>query len=118
MAKRRGRPRNSKLGDAAASFGNVLGVLTNQVESVNQQRAAVSREILAFVQRAQGMLADLGHDIPIAKGRFSRALSKASKPGRKAGYKVSDAARRKMSRAAKKRWAARKAAGKNALGAK
>jgi hypothetical protein len=115
MAKRGRRPKNN-LGDAAESFGHLLGVLTNKVEHVNQQRVAVSKEIAGFISHAQTMLNQLGHDIPKAKRQFSAAFVEAKKPGRKAGYTVSAAARRKMAIAAKKRWAAIKKAGKNALG--
>jgi hypothetical protein len=112
MAKR--RRRSSKLGSAAGSLGHALGVLANKVERVNQQRAAVSKEIIAFVQHAQGMLSDLGHGariaIPRARKRFTTALAAAQKPGRRTGFKVSAAARRKMSLAAKRRWAAIKKA--------
>ncbi len=108
MAKR--RRQSNQLGDAAESIGHVLGVLTNKVEHVNMQRAAVSKEIAGFISHAQDMLNKLGHDMPVAKKRFMSAMADASKPGRRAGYQVSAAAKRKMSIAAKKRWAAIKAA--------
>ena len=110
MAKKRGRKSRTKLGDAAESFGHVLGVLTSKVEQVNQQRAQVSKEIMSFVKSAQGMLSELGHkaELRMPNGRkFLGAV--AGKPGRKRGYKVTAAARRKMSMAAKRRWAARRA---------
>jgi hypothetical protein len=113
MAKKRGRKSRNKLGDAAESFGHVLGVLTSKVEQVNKQRAEVSKEILGFVKSAQGMLSELGHqaDLRLPNGRkfLGSALAAIRKPGRKRGYKVSAAARRKMSLAAKRRWAARRA---------
>jgi hypothetical protein len=116
MAKKRSRKSHNRLGDAAESFGHVLGVLTNKVEQVNRQRAEVSKEILNFVKSAQGMLSELGHqaELRLPKGRkFLRSMKATVKPGRKQGYKVSPAARKKMSLAAKRRWAAKKAAQKS-----
>jgi hypothetical protein len=99
------------MNDAAASLGNLLGVLSNRVEHVNRQRAEVSKEISGFIRRAQGMLSQL------SRQELPRLMALTNgKPGRKAGYKASAAARRKMSIAAKKRWAARRAAGHNRLG--
>ena len=107
------RNRTSKMDDAAASLGNLLGVLSNRVRTVNRQRAEVSKEISGFIRHAQGMLSQLSRqDLALPKLR----LLGNGKPGRKAGYKASAAARRKMSIAAKKRWAARRAAGHNRLG--
>jgi hypothetical protein len=112
MAKKRRRKSRNRLGDAAESFGHVLGVLTSKVEHVNRQRAEVSKEILSFVKSAQGMLAELGHQaqLRLPKGRrFLGSIGSTAKPGRKRGHKVSAAARRKMSLAAKRRWAAKRA---------
>jgi hypothetical protein len=112
MAKKRRRKSRSRLGDAAQSFGHVLGVLTSKVEYVNKQRAEVSKEILSFVKSAQGMLSELGHQAELRlpnRRKLFRSMGSVSKPGRKQGYKVSAAARRKMSLAAKRRWAARRA---------
>ena len=111
MAKKRGRKSRRARG-AAESLGHVLGVLTNKVEDVNRQRAEVSKEILNFVKSAQSMLSELGHQaaLRLPKGRKLFASSGSSgKPGRKRGYKVSADARRKMSLAAKRRWAAKRA---------
>ena len=113
MAKKRNRKSSSRLGDTAASFGHVLGVLTSKVEHVNRQRAEVSKEILGFVKSAQNMLSELGHqaELRLPKGRklVASAMASVGRPGRKRGYKVSAAARRKMSLAAKRRWAAKRA---------
>ena len=110
MAKK--RRRKSRLGDAAQSFGHVLGVLTSKVEAVNKQRAEVSKEILSFVKSAQGMLSELGHRAELrlpSRRKLLKSIGSVSQPGRKRGYKVSEAARRKMSLAAKRRWAAKRA---------
>jgi hypothetical protein len=111
MAKKRRKSR-SRLGDAAQSLGHVLGVLSNKVEAVNRQRAEVSKEILSFVRSAQGMLSELGHQAELrlpSRRRLLKSMGPVTKPGRKRGYKVSAAARRKMSLAAKRRWAAKRA---------
>ena len=116
MAKKRSRKSRNRLGDTAESFGHVLGVLTSKVEQVNRQRAEVSKEIMGFVKSAQNMLSELGHqaELRLPKGRklVNSAMAAVGRPGRKRGYKVSAAARRKMSLAAKRRWAAKRAAEK------
>ena len=112
MAKKRRRKSHSRLGDAAESFGHVLGVLTSKVDHVNRQRAEVSKEILSLVKSAQGMLSELGHqaELRLPKGRkLLDSIGATGKSGRKQGHKVSAAARRKMSLAAKRRWAAKRA---------
>ena len=111
MAKRV-RRRSSRLDNAAATLGGILGALSSRVEHVNRQRAEVSKEISGFIRHAEGMLVQLSRQGRLAKLRgFTNG-----KPGRKAGYKASPEARRKMSIAAKRRWAARRAAGHNRLG--
>jgi hypothetical protein len=112
MAKKRRRKSRNRLGDAAESLGHLLGVLTRKVEHVNRQRAEVSKEILSLVKSAQGMLSTLGHQAELRLPRGRRLLDSigaSGKPGRKQGRKVSAAARRKMSLAAKRRWAAKRA---------
>jgi hypothetical protein len=112
MAKTRGRKSRRRSTGAAQSFGHVLGVLTSKVENVNRQRAEVSKEILSFVKSAQNMLSELGHQAARRLPKGGKMLStsgSSGKPGRKRGYKVSAEARRKMSLAAKRRWAARRA---------
>ena len=101
------------MNDAAASLGTLLGALSSRVKTVNRQRAEVSKEISGFIRHAQGMLSQLARQERSFPGL--KSLSNG-KPGRRAGYKASPAARRKMSIAAKKRWAARRAAGHNRLG--
>ena len=39
------RNQTNKMDNAAASLGNLLGVLSNRVRTVNRQRAEVSKEI-------------------------------------------------------------------------
>lgn len=111
MAKKRSRKSRRRSRGAAESLGHVLGVLTNKVADVNRQRAEVSREIMNFVKSAQSMLSELGHQaaLRLPKARKVFRTSSSGKPGRRRGYKVSAAARRKMSLAAKRRWAAKKA---------
>jgi hypothetical protein len=112
MAKKMRRKSRNRLGDAAESFGTLLGVLTRKVEHVNRQRAEVSKEILSLVKSAQGMLSELGHRAELRlpkRRRLLDSIGATGKPGRKQGRKVSAAARRKMSLAAKRRWAAKRA---------
>src|SRR5262245_233606 len=111
MVKKRSRKARRRSRGAAESLGHVLGVLTSKVEDVNRQRAEVSKEIMNFVKSAQSMLSELGHRAALRLRKAPKVFPTRSsgKPGRKRGYKVSAAARRKMSLAAKRRWAAKRA---------
>jgi hypothetical protein len=113
MMAKHSRRRRTRMNHATASLGNLLGLLSVRVKNVTRQRAEVSREISGFIRHAQGMLSQLARQEMSLPGLNSPSNGK---PGRKAGYKASAAARRKMSIAAKKRWAARRAAGHNRLG--
>ena len=98
--KKRGRPRNSALGNAAASVGGALGQFAARYDSLNQQRVELARELQGYIKQAQGMAKGLSiREIP-----FPKLTGKAKKR-----RKMSAAARKKIGQAQKKRWAAKKA---------
>lgn len=99
MAKR------SAGGGLAALIGRELGKLAARKDALTQQLAAVEREISAV--RDQVTKAVGGGD-SVGNGR-RRAVKTTKRV-------MSPEARAKMAAAAKRRWAAAKKAGKNALG--
>ena len=104
MAKRVGQ-RNTTLGTAAEGIGRTLGHLANQLEKLQKDRDAITARIQQLAHSGGEMFARLKHgaeaDLVVVRRTVKR--------GRKAGFKMSAVARRKMSIAAKKRHAARRA---------
>jgi len=78
-----------------------------KVESWNQQRSVIAGEIREYVAAAQKLLGELGHTAD-AGALAVAAGAKAFKTGRRAGFTMSAEAKRKISIAAKARWAARR----------
>jgi hypothetical protein len=105
MAKRT-RRRNTTMVSAAEGIGRTLGQLANRLDKLDKQRDAITARIQRLAHTGSEMFARLKRgakaDLAIAR--------RAAKRGRKAGFKMTAAARRKMSIAAKKRHAARRAA--------
>jgi hypothetical protein len=91
--------------NAAEGIGRTLGQLTNRLEKLHKQRDAITARIQQLAHAGGEMFARLkrGAEADLAVAR------RTVKRGRKAGFKMSAAARRKMSIAAKKRHAARRA---------
>ncbi len=75
----------------------------NRLDKLQKQRDAITARIEELAHAGGEMFARL-------KGGAERVGRQAVKRGRKPGFKMSAAARRKMSLAAKKRHAARRAA--------
>jgi hypothetical protein len=91
---------------AAEGIGRTLGQLANRLDKLQKQRDVITARIQRLAHAGTEMFARL-------KGGAETELvvvRRAVKRGRKAGFKMSAAARRKMSIAAKKRHAARRAA--------
>ena len=105
MAKR-ARRQNTTLGNAAEGVGRTLGHLANRLEKLQRDRDAITARIQQLAHAGSEMFAKLKGNAQMEL----RAVRKTVKRGRKAGFKMSAAARRKMSIAAKKRHAARRAA--------
>lgn len=106
MAKR-GRRRRNKLDTVAAGIGSALGRLMNRMDSWRRQRDEIAAEVRQAVEAGQRVLQELGQDAG-KKLAAGPGLLRRRKGGRRKGFKMSKAARAKISAAAKKRWAERK----------
>jgi hypothetical protein len=119
MAKRRGGRRSTALDAFAEDLGRILGTAQTKAENWLGQRRLIETQLTQIRDSAAGLLRQLAGrcaDLAVAVRRGRRTTARAATrrgPGRPKGRKVSAAARRKMSLAAKRRWAARKAAAKN-----
>ncbi len=105
MVNRR-RRRNTTLVSAAEGLGRTLGQLANRLDKLHKQRDAITARIEQLAHTGSEMFARLkrGAEADVA------VVRRTVKRGRKAGFKMSAVARRKMSIAAKKRHATRRAA--------
>ncbi len=90
----------------AEGIGRTLGQLANRLDKLHRQRDAITARIHQLAHTGGEMFARLkrGAEVDFV------AVRRTVKRGRKAGFKMSAAARRKMSIAAKKRHAAKRAA--------
>ncbi len=104
MAKRKQR-QNGTMVTAAEGIGRTLGQLANRLDKLHKQRDAITARIQQLAHTGSEMFARLKNG---ADGHPA-AAQRNGKRGRKAGFKMSAAARRKMSLAAKRRHAARRA---------
>jgi hypothetical protein len=111
VAKRR-QQGNPRLNATAASIGKAFGKVAARIDSWQRQRAEITRDIHEVISKAQGLLHEVGHG-PTSRAVGSLAeIAHVRRGGRQKGFKMSAAARRKISIAAKRRWAAKKAAEK------
>ena len=104
MAKRKRRP--SAMVSTAEGIGRTLGQLANRLDALHKQRDAITARIQQLAHTGSEVFARLkrGAETDLV------AVRRTVKRERKAGFKMSAGARRKMSIAAKKRHAARRAA--------
>jgi hypothetical protein len=106
MVRKRTTRRGSKqLNATAESLGAALGHVAARLDAWKRQRAEIAADISKLLNNAQTMLGDLGEE---ATSRAT-ALWKAGKPnkgGRPKGYKMSEATKRKLRAAWKRRKAA------------
>lgn|SRR5690606_2783449 len=108
MARRQTR---SNLNTTAESIGQALGRVASKLDRWKRERTEIAAEIQRLMQSAQSMLGDLGDT---AERGFKGVTSR--KGGRPKGYKMSEATKRKL-RAAWKRRKAAMAAAKSAKSA-
>jgi len=102
----------SKIEEFAADLGHVLGIAQNKAESWLEQRGRIAEQLTTVRDTANKLLAQLTGATTRAAG-VGRGRPRGSK--NKAGKKkrtMSAAARKAISDAQKKRWAAQKAAKK------
>jgi hypothetical protein len=110
MAKRRGRKAGTGLSGAAATIGAALGGFAAKIDNINRQKAAIAKEIQVLIKQAEGMMQAL----TVRETRTVKvpgATTAATPTGRGNRKKRSAAARKAMSEAQKRRWAAARAAG-------
>ncbi len=100
MAKRRGRG-DERLDHAAQQIGTLLGHVAARVDSWKKQRESIAADVRQVVATGQRLLRELGSDAQSAAATVTRG-----RPGRKKGFKMSEATKAKL-RAA---WRRRKAA--------
>lgn len=118
MAKRpqtsgTGSSTQHKIEDFAEDLGNLLGKARAKAEGWMSQRQAIVKNLTDLRDTATRLLSDLGHEAQKAVAR-GRAAASGRKSGRPAGSgkkkrTMSADARRRISEAQKKRWAAKKA---------
>lgn len=122
MAKR-GR-KASGIDRFAEDLGNILGTAQAKADSWLGQRQSIAKQLVQIRDEATHLLSKLGGgvatmagSVKVGRGRGDAGKTarrgQGTRPGRPKGHKVSAAARLKMSIAAKKRWAERKAADKD-----
>jgi hypothetical protein len=107
MAKKKTSRRGSaKLNAGAETIGTALGRVAAKLDAWKKQRAEIAGDIQKLLRSAQGMLGDLGE----TAGRNADALlsfpGSSRKGGRPKGYKMSEATKRKLRAAWKRRKAA------------
>jgi predicted phage gp36 major capsid-like protein len=107
MARKRTIRRGSRrLNATAESLGAALGHVAARFDAWKQQRVEIAADVRKLLRSAEAMLDDLGD---AASGRASELLNGVSrnKGGRPKGYKMSEATKRKLRAAWKRRKAAR-----------
>jgi len=105
MARRKPQRGSKGLNATAENIGAALGHVAARLDSWKRQRAEIAADIQKVLHSAQGMMGDLGD---VASRRASAILHVPSrnKGGRPKGYKMSDATKRKLRAAWKRRKAA------------
>jgi hypothetical protein len=99
------------LDSTAEAVGAGLGHLVAKVESWNRQRAVIADEIRRYVAAAHKLLGELGHTAEVAREEAYATDTKAvaaNRTGRRPGFTMSEEAKKKISLAAKARWAAKR----------
>jgi hypothetical protein len=123
MTKHESTPTEQKIEDFAEDLGRMLGTARAKAEGWLGQRQAIAKHLAEIRETASKLLTDLGHEAQRAVRRGRPAGSgrgpgrPKSGPGRRAGSgrkrrTMSAEARKAISEAQKKRWAAQKAAEK------
>ena len=102
MANR--RPSKKALNKAAITIGKAFAQIAKQLDRLHIRKADITTEIHHLTDSAGKMLTKMRDGAEHEVAVFTASV----KRGRKAGFKMSSAARRKMSIAAKKRHAAKK----------
>ena len=123
MTKHENTPTEQKIEDFAEDLGRILGSARAKAEGWLGQRQAIAKHLAEIRETASKLLTDLGHEAQRAARRGRPAGSGRGPgrpkrgPGRQPGSgrkrrTMSAEARKAISEAQKKRWAAQKAAEK------
>jgi hypothetical protein len=105
--------KKSGLNRTAERFGAGLGNLATAYAEWMKQRDIIASELRHYLSAARKMLADMGHHAEVV---VTQAVTKVLKDGggasvgngRRPGFRMSEEAKRKISEAAKARWAKKK----------
>jgi hypothetical protein len=120
MAKT-GSTTGQRIEGFAEDLGKLLGTARRKAEGWLSQRQAIAKHLSEVRDTASGLLAQLGHEAAVARRRGRRAVKAVAagmrkrgpgRPkgsGRKKKRTMSAEARKRISEAQKKRWAAQKA---------
>ncbi len=122
MAKRTGqgeKPLSPKVEAFAEDLGRLLGTAQTKAQHWLGQRQDIVKHLTAVRDTASKLLSDLGHGaervarrVPSAKGRTASQTFAPAPQSKRKRRKMSAAARKLISEAQKKRWAALRAKGK------
>lgn len=99
------RPDEGNVADQVAEFiGRTMGELLNKRDALTSQMADVERQISDVRQR---VVKQFGEYLPTPRERrkVKRAVARSVATGTAAAREVSEATRKKMAAAARKRWA-------------
>ena len=107
MARKKTTRRGSKRLDATAeSLGAALGHIAARLDAWKRQRSEIAADIQKVLHSAQGMMGDLGGQARRRASAFLKSSAPKNKGGRPKGYKMSEATKRKLRAAWKRRKAA------------
>ena len=107
MARKKTTRRGSKRLDATAEgLGAALGHIAARLDAWKRQRSEIATDIQQVLHNAQRMMGDLGNEASSRASAFLKSASPKNKGGRPKGYKMSEATKRKLRAAWKRRKAA------------
>ena len=96
---------SARANQTAAQLGRLLGQVAARVDSWRAQRDVLRADLTKIVDAGNQMLGELGSAAKTGR----KAGRQAGRAVKKAGRRISAAARAKMSAAAKRRWARERA---------
>src|ERR1043165_9213656 len=109
MARRRGRSGSNVLNTTAENIGAAMAQVAARIESWKKQRAEIAADMHKIFRSAQDFMGEVG-DVAGNRANLLLALKPKGKGGRPKGYKMSEATKRKLRAAWKRRKEATKAA--------
>jgi len=107
MLRKRKRKASTKLNQTAEGIGTAFGHVAARIEALKRERVEIAADIRKIVRSAQKLLVEL-EDTAVTRASAVRRIASA-KGGRPKGYKMSEATKRKLRAAWKRRKDALKA---------